>query len=125
MKNYEADLFFEVDTLQEQLYTAGEKEGFEVAINLNVFPAKVEFFATKRQLKGQAVLEGVYMESTEEGAVMTFELADTFKITMKSNFKIDERTLNKFKNRTKSLFKAYLVYNFCISLEKERAKENE
>lgn len=117
MSRYESFLFNEMDTAQEQLQVACEKEGFEVSIKSNEFPVKVELFQTFGQLTGQETLEGT--ESRDNRAAITFELSDGLNITMKSGFKVEEKTLNKFKNRAKTFYNAYLVYNLCTNLESE------
>lgn len=117
MSRYESFLFEEVDTTQEQLQVACEKEGFEVSIKSNEFPVKVELYQNYGQLAGQETLEGT--EPKDDRAAITFELSDGLNITMKSGFKVEEKTLNKLKNRAKTFYNAYLVYNLCANLESE------
>lgn len=117
MSRYESFLFNEMDTAQEQLQVACEKEGFEVSIKSNEFPIKVELYQTFGQLAGQETLERT--EPRDNKAAITFELSDGLNITMKSGFKVEEKTLNKFKNRAKTFYNAYLVYNLCANLESE------
>lgn len=117
MSRYESFLFNEMDTAQEQLQASCEKEGFEVSIKSNEFPIKIELYQTFGQLAGQEKITGVAEENDK--AAITFELSDSLNITMKSGFKVEEKTLNKFKNRAKTFYNAYLVYNLCANLESE------